>query len=215
MHLSDLLGRPLNDIESRYESRLIHCMGSMEIPLPSPRVSIIGSRKATKGGLLEAEKIARILIQNNVIITSGLARGIDTVAHETAIKHGGRTIAVLGTPLNHTYPKENSDLQETIMKNHLAISQYPENHPIAPKNFVLRNHTMALISNATVIVEAGDASGALHQGWESLRLKRLLFICKDMMENPSLEWPKKMIKCGAVGLSDPADILKVLPPILK
>ena len=183
----------------------------MEIPLYGPRVSVIGSRRATKGGLERAEKITKMLVQNNIIITSGLARGIDAISHKTAIKNGGRTIAVLGTPLNRTYPAENADLQAEIIKNHLAVSQYPIHHPVSPRNFILRNLTMALISDATIIVEAGDASGSLYQGRETLRLKRPLFIYTDTAKDPHLKWPKEMIKNGAITLSDPKEILEFLP----
>jgi len=125
------------------------------------------------------------------------------------------TIAVIGTPLNKTYPKENSELQKEIMKNHLVISQYPVGYSTTPKDFVLRNRTMALISDATVIVEAGNSSGSLHQGWETLRIGRPLFICKSVVQNNELKWPKEMIKYGAMELDKPIDILENLPSDVK
>ena len=213
--LENLLGRSLNDIESKFAPKNIFYKGSMEIPVPCPRVSIIGSREASKQGLLEAKEITTILIENKVVIVSGLAKGIDTVGHKTAIECGGKTIAVIGTPLNKTYPKENSELQEEIMKNHLVISQYPVGHKTTPKDFVFRNRTMALISDATVIVEAGDSSGSLHQGWETLRIGRPLFISKSVVDNNKLTWPEKMIRYGAMELNKPADILENLPSDIK
>ena len=187
----------------------------MEIPLPCPRVSIIGSRGASERGLAEAKEITNVLIENEVVIVSGLAKGIDTVGHKTAIKNGGRTIAVIGTPLNKVYPKENLELQNELKKNHLVISQYPVGYPTTPKDFVFRNRTMALISDATVIVEAGDSSGSLHQGWETLRIGRPLFICKAVVENKQLEWPKQMIEYGAMKLEESTDILENLPSNIK
>lgn len=213
--LESLLGRPLNDIEEKYAPKIIYYKGSMEIPLPCARVSIIGSRHASKKGLLEAEEITKILIKNQAVIVSGLAKGIDTIGHQTAMKYGGRTIAVIGTPLNKVYPKENLKLQEDIMKDHLVISQYPVGHKTTPKDFVLRNRTMALISDASVIVEAGETSGSLYQGWETLRLGRPLFICKSVARNSELEWPKKMIEYGAIELDEPVDILENLPSNVK
>lgn len=213
--LGSLLGRPLNDIEEKYAPKVIYYKGPMEIPLPCARVSIIGSRNASKKGLLEAEEITKILIKNRAIIVSGLAKGIDTIAHQTAMKYGGRTIAVIGTPLNKVYPKENLKLQEDIMKNHLVISQYPVGHKTTPKDFVLRNRIMALISDASVIIEAGETSGSLYQGWETLRLGRPLFICKTVVSNPELEWPKKMIEYGAIELDESVDILEDLPSNVK
>ena len=211
IRVDNLLGRSLNNVEEKFAPKMIFYKGTMEIPIPCPRVSIIGSRNASERGLLESKEISKILIKNKVTIVSGLAKGIDTVGHKTAIKYGGKTIAVIGTPLNKTYPKENSELQEEIMKNHLVISQYPVGHLTTPKDFVLRNKTMALISDATVIVEAGESSGSLHQGWETLRLGRPLFICKDVINNNKLNWPKKMLQYGAIKLNNSIDILENLP----
>lgn len=213
--LESLLGRPLNDIEEKYAPEIIYYKGPMEVPLPCARVSIIGSRHPSRKGLLEAEEITKILIKNQTVIVSGLAKGIDTIGHQTAMKYGGRTIAVIGTPLNKVYPKENLKLQEDIMKSHLVISQYPVGHKTTPKDFVLRNRTMALISDASVIVEAGETSGSLYQGWETLRLGRPLFICKLVARNQELKWPKKMIEYGAIELDDPVDILENLPSNIK
>ena len=97
------------------------------------------------------------------------------------------------------------------MRNHLAISQFPIGYPTRPRDFVIRNRTMALISDASIIVEAGDSSGSLHQGWEALRLGRPLFIWKAIVNNPSLKWPKKMIEYGALELNDPEEIIDHIP----
>src|SRR5438034_7630073 len=165
----ELLG-PLNDVERKYAPSTLFSAGTMEFPLPRPRVAIIGSRKASAKGLSTAAHIASVLSKKEVVVVSGLAEGIDTAAHETAMREGGRTIAVLGTPLNRVCPQKNSQLQQEIMTNHLLISQFPVGYPIQPKNFVMRNRTMALISNASIIVEAGETSGSLHQERDDLRL---------------------------------------------
>jgi DNA processing protein len=208
--LEQLIG-PLNDIEKKFAPKELYVMGQLSIPLPSPRVSVIGSRKASPEGLKAADNISRTLARHNVTIVSGLAEGIDTAAHMAAIEEGGCTIAVLGTPLDRFYPRKNRQLQEIIMKHYLLISQFPIGYPIQPKNFVIRNRTMALISDASIIVEAGDASGSLHQGWEALRLGRPLFIWKTVMNDHSLSWPKDMEKYGAIELDDPEQVLEILP----
>lgn len=213
--VEDLLGRTLNDVETKYAPELLYIQGSLEIPLPCPKVSIIGTRKPSTRGLIDAQSIAKTLTENQIIITSGLAEGIDTAAHRTAIDNGGRTIAVLGTPLNKVYPKKNLGLQQEIMENHLAISQFPVGYPITKKNFIIRNRTMALISDASIIVEAGNSSGSLHQGWETLRLGRPLFIWKSLLNNSDLDWPKTMLEYGAMELGNPIDVLEVIPSNLK
>lgn len=209
-----LLGRPLNDVEKKFSSTNLYVKGSIQIPLPRPRVSIVGSRKASPEGLRDSATIAKKLVKKEVVIVSGLAEGIDTAAHEATIATGGRTIAVLGTPLNKTYPLKNFKLQQEIMYNHLAISQFPIGYVTQPKDFVVRNRTMALISDATIIVEAQDTSGSLHQGWEALRLGRSLYIWKSIMNNNQVTWPQKMLQYGAMELSDPIDILESLPSSL-
>src|SRR2546425_1686758 len=206
----ELLG-PLNDVEGKYAPLKLFASGPMEIPVPRPRLAIIGSRKASGKGLDVASEIAKTLVKNRVVIVSGLAEGIDTAAHRAAIESGGRTIAVLGTPLDRGYPQKNTELQQEIMRNHLAISQFPIEYPIEPGNFVMRNRTMALAANASVIVEAGETSGSLHQGWEALRLGRPLFIWTSIVNNPSLSWPKKMMDYGALELDDPEQVVDALP----
>jgi DNA processing protein len=205
-----LLG-PLNDVEQKYAPRILYVTGVLGVPLPTPRAAIVGSRKPSSNGIEAAREIATTLVKNNVIVVSGLAKGIDTVAHTTAIEEGGRTIAVLGTPLDRVYPSSNLELQETIKRHHLVISQFPVGMPTSREHFIFRNRTMALISNATIIVEAKDDSGSLHQGWEALRLGRPLFIWKSVLDDESLVMPKRMLEYGAMRLSKPDEVLEFLP----
>jgi DNA processing protein len=153
-------------------------------------------------------------VGEGIVIVSGLARGIDSVAHRTAIESKGRTIAVLGTPLDEAYPKENAPLQREIAEKHLVVSQYAPGQPTGRTNFPRRNRTMALLSDATVIIEAGEGSGTLSQGWEALRLGRNLCILQSVVEDKSLVWPAEMIRYGAQILSSTTQLLDVLPPTL-
>jgi DNA processing protein len=206
----DLLG-PLNDVETKNAPKRLYVAGKLPIPLPGPRLSVIGSRGASSEGLEDTKNIVKNLVRNGAIVVSGLARGIDTAAHKTAIEEGGDTIAVLGTPLDKTYPRENFQLQDLMMRQYMVISQFPFGYPTKPRDFVIRNRTMALISNASIIIEAGDTSGSLHQGWEALRLGKPLFIWKTLLKNTSINWPQKMLKYGAVELSDPEEIFDYVP----
>lgn len=207
----ELLG-PLNDVEQRFAPRLLHVTGDVKHPLPRPRVAIVGSRTASEEGLRAAAQISDLLVRNGVVVVSGLARGIDTAAHKAAIASGGLTVAVLGTPLNRAYPAENYQLQDRIMRDFWAVSQFPYGHRTVPKDFILRNRTMALVSNASIIVEAGESSGSLAQGWEAIRLGRPLYIWKAIFEKKALEWPRKMVEHGAVQLHNPRSVLDYLPP---
>ena len=208
----DLIG-PLNDVEEKFAPKNLFIAGHDTLLREHPRVAIIGTRKPSAEGIRNAQRITQFLIKNNVIIVSGLAAGIDTVAHTTTLKQHGRTIAVIGTPLDQYYPLQNKALQETIAKNHLLVSQFPFNTPVRRENFPMRNRTMALLSHASVIIEAGKSSGTQHQGWEALRLGRPLFIMESLVNDTSLKWPQKLVEYGAQPLSiDTIDrVLECLP----
>jgi DNA processing protein len=156
-----------------------------------PCVSIVGSRAATSHGLARATRLARELVEAGVVIVSGLAKGIDAAAHTSAIDSGGQTIAVIGTPLSKASPVENASLQETIWRDYLLISPFAEGSAVDRKNFPHRNRTMAAISDATVIVEADDNSGTLHQAIACQKIGRWLFILKSVVE--SRAWPARFL----------------------
>jgi DNA processing protein len=207
----ELLG-PLNAVERQNAPEWLYVAGDTSLLGQEPRVAIVGARNPTADGQRRAARLARELVGQKVVVVSGLARGIDAAAHTAAIQAGGRTIAVLGTPLDVCYPRENAELQKHIMKNHLAVSQFPEGYPTGRTNFPRRNRTMALLTHATVIVEAREGSGTLSQGWEALRLGRELFVLKSVVETPSLAWPKEMLRYGARVLGATEELLPTLPP---
>lgn len=204
----DLVGHPANDVEQKYAPQQMHLCGSLKLPLGSPRVSIAGTRNPSEQGKAHAEEITSFLTKCDAITISGLAAGIDTVAHRTSMTGGGSTVAVLGTPLERAYPAQNRALQDEIMKRHLAVSQFAPGSPTRPGNFVMRNRTMALISDAVVIVEAGAKSGTEHLGWEAVRLGRPLFLMETVPDAP---WVGKLREYGAMNLRDPEDIEEFLP----
>jgi DNA processing protein len=206
----NLIG-PLNDLERISAPAQLFYRGDRELFRATPKVSIVGSREASEAALKRARKLARALVAYRVVIVSGLAKGIDTAAHTATIDRKGRTIGVLGTPIDKVYPRENSVLQELIATDHLLVSQYPVGEAVRPGNFPRRNRTMALLANATVIVEAGETSGSLAQGWEALRLGRALFIMQSMRDRRDLKWPEKMLEYGARILQDPEQLLESLP----
>jgi DNA processing protein len=206
----ELLG-PLNRQEQLYAPKALFVAGHADWLRQQPKVAVVGARKASPDGLRRAAKLARILVEHRVIVVSGLAEGIDAAAHTAAIEAGGRTVAVIGTPLSDAYPARHRALQERLMRDHLVVSQFPEGAPTTRKNFPLRNRTMALICDASVIVEAGDGSGSLSQGWEALRLGRPLFLMASILEQQGLSWPRTMLDYGAMVLGQPEDLLAQLP----
>lgn len=126
-------------------------------------VSVVGSRNASKEAMKKTEILVKALVKRNIVVNAGLAKGIDTITHQTALKNNGRTIAVIGTPINQYYPKENKNLQLAIEKHGIVVSQFPPCNKVNKWNFPTRNATMSGISIATIIMEAGEKSGALRQ----------------------------------------------------
>ena len=198
----ELLG-DLNEVESRNAPDQLYYAGDPSLLRFGTRVSIVGSRKASPEGVNRASRPSRILVEQGAIVVSGLAEGIDAAAHEAAMLYGGRTIAVVGTPLDECYPAKHRDLQARIASEHLVLSQFAVGTQTNPGNFPKRNRTMALISEATIIVEAGSQSGTEHQGWEAIRLGRELFLLQSLAEHAGeYEWVSKLLQYGACVLSD-------------
>lgn len=209
----ELLGR-LNDVERKNAPRRLFIAGDRALLYAGPRVSVIGSRQASPAGLANARGLARDLVARGAVVVSGLAEGIDTVAHEGAIAAGGRTIAVLGTSLDEFFPARNRALQERIMREHLAVSQFAPGAPSQRGNFPMRNRTMALLSDATVVVEAGEKSGSRHAGWEALRLGRPLFLVEELLGESGPSWAREMEHYGANRLAlENLELLFELAPV--
>lgn len=170
-------------------------------------VAVVGTRKPTAEGEKRAEKLARLLSRDGFTVVSGLAEGIDTIAHQTAISNGGPTVAVIGTPLSSVYPRKNAALQAEIARDHLLISQVPvcryaEQDWRANRGFFPeRNITMSALTEATVIVEAGETSGTLIQARHALKQKRKLFILDSCFES-GLQWPHTYAAKGAIRVKD-------------
>lgn len=123
-------------------------------------VSVVGSRSASETGLRNAQEISRRLVKADIAVVSGLAAGVDAAVHTTALESDGRTVAVIGTGITKYYPASNRDLQDTIAKTGLVVSQFwPDAQP-SKSSFPMRNATMSAYGRATIVVEAGEQSGA-------------------------------------------------------
>ena len=194
----ELLG-PLNSVERRAAPAVFYCRGHRRHLHTAARVAIVGSRRASDDGLARTSEIACELVEGGVTIVSGLALGVDTVAHQTALQCGGNTIAVLGTGLDQYATAHNRELQDRIGDEHLLMSQFSEGTPIHRRNFPLRNRVMALVADATIIVEAEETSGTERQGWEAIRLGRPVLF-PESFATSAPAWVGKMIEYGATVL---------------
>jgi DNA processing protein len=195
---------PLRD--AQYPVELLHFQGNWDLA-SSPAIAIIGTRQPTADGISRAKALAQACVGAGFTVVSGLARGIDTTAHRAAIEAGGRTIAVLGTPITACYPKENLVLQWQIAQDFLLISQVPivkharQGWQRNRQFFRERNVTMSALTSATVIVEAGNTSGALIQARHALLQRRKLFLLDSCVRNPELSWPAPMLERGAISVA--------------
>ncbi|WP_206367603.1 DNA-processing protein DprA [Sphingomonas piscis] len=178
--------------QKRRTTKPIWCAGHLD-SLQAPAVAIVGTRKVSPAGAARARKLARGLATSGVAVVSGLAEGVDTEALTEAMTVGGRVAAVIGTPIDKAYPAKNAALQETIYRDHLLISQFPVGTRTFRSHFPERNRLMAAISDATVVIEASDTSGTLHQSAECMKLGRWLFIAKSVVEDRGLSWPAKFL----------------------
>jgi DNA processing protein len=194
---------------------LVYYLGNWEL-VDTPSVAVVGTREPSDEGRENARRIARALVKHGYTVVSGLAKGIDTAAHTAAMEAGGRTIAVIGTPVFEAYPRENAELQERIARDHLVISQVPflryknQHYKANSLFFPARNVTMSALTKATVIVEAGNTSGTLVQARAALAQRRKLFILESCFRNPELTWPDKYMEKGAIRVSKPSEIIEAL-----
>ena len=139
-----------------------------------------------------------------------MAKGIDVTAHKEALKDGYNTIAVIGTNLNQYYPAENKEVQKEIEKKGVVVSQFSPANKTQRWFFPLRNGVMSGLSLATVIMEAGETSGALKQADFAIKQGREVLIPKSALDMEKISWPEKYVKKGAKVVTYPKDVLKLL-----
>lgn len=151
-------------------------------PADQRSVAVIGSRRASHAGRIAAATFAGDLVGGGFTVISGLAAGVDTAAHEAARKAGGRTIAVIGTGLHHTYPAANRELQARLAREHAVVSQFWPDAPPRREAFPERNATMSGLSRATVIIEATERSGARGQARRALAHGRPVFLYEPVAD---------------------------------
>jgi DNA processing protein len=166
-----------------------------KIPSLERSIAVVGTRKITAHGVSATQKIVHRLIKNGVTIISGMAKGVDTIAHETALKSGGKTIAVLGSGLDIIFPKENEKLYEAIVESGGAVmSEFPLETPPFRWNFPMRNRIVAGLAHATIITESYKRGGAMITASLALDEGRDVFAVPGFLSYPSFEGNNTLIK---------------------
>ena len=176
----------------------------------SKAIAVVGSRKMTVYGQAVTSQFCTDLVKGGVTIVSGLARGVDTVAHLSALKSGGRTLAVLGSGLDRIYPPENSSLADRICQSGAVISEYPLGYPPRPENFIARNRLISGLSKGILVVEGAKQSGTLVTASHAAGQGRSVFAVPGSIFSTLSEAPFFLIKSGAKMVSTARDILEEL-----
>jgi DNA processing protein len=183
-------------------------LGTLQ-PDDARSVAVVGTRTASPDGINRAERMARLLVEAGVTVLSGLARGIDTVAHRACLDAGGRTIAVLGSGIRRVYPPENAELAKRIADSGAVVSQFwPDSAP-ATYTFPRRNVVTSGMSQGTVVIEASATSGAKMQARLAIEHGKQVFLLHSLVTER--EWARRYLQRPRVHeVSDVADILRLL-----
>ena len=178
-------------------------------------IAVVGSRLNSFYGKTACRTIVEKLAKSGITITSGMARGIDTLAHTYALGFGGRTIAVLGNGLDICYPDENAELMEQIAQKGAVLSEYPMNTPPQAKNFPERNAVIAGLSLGVVVIEAAEKSGSLITARAGLEENRAVYAVPGDIFEPSAQGTNALIREGAQLVRSGEDILEDLSLMLQ
>lgn len=188
---------------------VIYVRGAI-LPEDDLAVAMVGTRRMTVYGRQICEEVADYLARAGVTIVSGLARGVDGVAHQAAVNAGGRTIAVLGCGVDLIYPHEHKRLAEKIMQQGALVSDYPPGTPPESSNFPPRNRIISGLSLATIVVEAGETSGALITATFAVEQGRDVLAVPGAIHSPQSKGANRLIQQGAHPLIRPQDVLDLL-----
>ncbi|MBI4991811.1 MAG: DNA-protecting protein DprA [Candidatus Harrisonbacteria bacterium] len=184
----------------------IYTLGN--INYPTPAIAIVGTRSATPQGKELSRYFANNLAAAGLPIISGLAMGIDEQAHHGTLEAGGKTIAVLGTPLNRLYPKQNERLAlEILGKDGGIISEFPLTQEYHPQNFLIRNRIISGLTNGILVIEAPEKSGSLATAKFALEQNREVFVIPGNIGAKNYKGSNELIKAGATPVTSPDDIL--------
>ncbi|MBC7581357.1 DNA-protecting protein DprA [Aeromicrobium sp.] len=208
---------PYNQVPDRLKSipsapkQIFHAGADLSELLQRPVVAIVGSRKVTPYGQQVTIKLARELAEQGVVIVSGLALGVDALAHQAALQAGGLTIAVLPSPIEQIAPSSHTQLAQRIAEQGGAlISEYPAGMPALVQNFVARNRLVAGLSDALLITEAALKSGSLHTARFALDQGKDVLAVPGNITNPIAAGVNNLIRAGATPITCTEDVLSVL-----
>ncbi|MDW0109243.1 DNA-processing protein DprA [Sporosarcina aquimarina] len=189
---------------------VLYTKGDYTLLKEENKIAIIGSRKASSYSSRAMKRIVPPLIEHEMIIVSGLAKGADTMAHQAALEYGGKTIAVLGSGFFHIYPKENSHLASIIAEDHLLLSEFPPYHPPAKWTFPMRNRIISGLSDALVITESVIKSGTMSTIEHALDHGKEVFAVPGPIDSELSLGPNRLLDEGARPIWSGFQIVEIL-----
>lgn len=191
--------------------RLFVSSENLDDLLARPRVAIVGSRKVSAYGKAVTARFAGELARQGIVIVSGLAYGVDAIAHRAAVEAGGLTIAVLPGSVEDVYPAAHRNLGTDIVRGGGALlSEYPKGTRTYPLNFIERNRIVSGMSHALLITEAADKSGTMHTARFALEQGKAVLAVPGNITSPTSAGTNNLIKTGAITATDPKDVLDAL-----
>ncbi len=176
------------------------------------QIAIVGSRNPTDGGIANARDFAHTLARSGLVVTSGLADGIDAAAHRAALDAGQATVAVVATGLDQTYPARNATLAEAIAQHGAVVSEYPPGTGPQRQHFPMRNRIIAGLALGTLVVEAAQRSGALITAREAAEAGREVFALPGSIHNPLAKGCHRLIRDGAALVETAQEIIEAMAP---
>jgi len=189
----------------------LHVLGNLERLMDTPRVAIVGSRKVSPYGRQITQNLAEEMAHSGITIISGLALGLDAIAHRAALDAGGKCIAVLPTSLHQIYPASHRQLAEDIVASGGAlVSEYDKGTVSFKSNFVARNRLVSGLSDGVLVTEAALKSGYLHTAKFALDKGRTVMAVPGNITSVTSQGTNNLIKSGAVVVTELADILTAL-----
>lgn len=191
-----------------YDPPIVLFMNGNSIPEDHDSIAVVGTRTPTNYGKTATEEIVRELVRNKITVVSGMARGIDTCAHESALKYGGRTIAVLGCGIDIVYPPENRPLKNNIIRNGFCCSEFPFGTRPNAVNFPRRNRIISGMSLGTIVMEAGKKSGAVLTAYNANDQNREVFAVPGRINDKNSYGTNHLIQKGAKLVTDIDSILE-------
>ena len=193
---------------------VLYVRGTLQ-PEDGLAIAVVGSRQPSHYGKLMTERLSAALVQHGFTVVSGLARGIDSLAHQTALSAGGRTLAVLGSGINVPYPPENRQMATHISAQGAVITEFPLDTKPDRWNFPRRNRIISGLSLGTLVIEASIRSGTLHTARHALEQGREVFAVPGRIDSPNSQGTNGLIKNGAKLVESIDDILAELPAAVR